>query len=535
MLSPRTPEGRVQYLQFLLVLGATILSVVHLFTRVNYPTNNDPYALRLVIAGLCLSLAILSVYSNWVRDRITVMIYFMVVLGVSWILYMLHQNSLSATYVVISILGHLACSLVMAKKQHLLIYSILFLFGAAYTVYNIPEPIYNPTNYLIHISVSMVLLYIVVGNYVEANLEASSMISNFQSLIDNTETAYCLLDTHGELVMFNQVAKRGIFDMQGKEAKVGESFYQFVMPEEIENFKGRFLRACKGEMVEIEREIAVTGSFKVWLDLKYIPIKGKGGEVTNVLLSVRDITDQVVSVKKIEKKNEELEKINGELDRFVYRAAHDLRAPLSSVLGLINVASMEESKGGIKKYLGLMTQSVDKLNRYINDVIQHSYNSRAVVNTREVNLQNLVEKAFESHTFMEGAEGIEKQIAYSNGKAQFYSDPGRLEIIINNLISNAIKYQDPEKSKRKVDVKITVDDKQADIEVEDNGIGISEEQLDKIFDFFYRGSELAVGSGIGLYIAKEAVDKINGKLEVSSQFGQGTKFRLIVPNGKNAN
>ena len=110
------------------------------------------------------------------------------------------------------------------------------------------------------------------------------------------------------------------------------------------------------------------------------------------------------------------------------------------------------------------------------------------------------------------------------------SDKGRINILLNNLISNAIRYQNPEVLNPIVDVEINMSDTSTGIIVKDNGIGIDKENQIKIFDMFFRVAENSVGSGLGLYLVKEIVDKLEGKINLDSEIGVGTKFSVVIPN-----
>ncbi len=101
---------------------------------------------------------------------------------------------------------------------------------------------------------------------------------------------------------------------------------------------------------------------------------------------------------------------------------------------------------------------------------------------------------------------------------------------MRNLISNAIKYRRLENIFSEINIKITIDHLRAEIIFSDNGIGISESNLAKIFEMFYRATEQSDGSGIGLYIVKNAVEKLGGQIYVASRIGQGTRFNIILPN-----
>ncbi|NJN28112.1 MAG: ATP-binding protein [Cyclobacteriaceae bacterium] len=103
-------------------------------------------------------------------------------------------------------------------------------------------------------------------------------------------------------------------------------------------------------------------------------------------------------------------------------------------------------------------------------------------------------------------------------------------MIANNLISNAIKYQHKNKAEKKIWVNGNIDKKSAELSISDNGIGIDAAYQDSIFKMFYRASTLSVGSGLGLFLVKESVNKVDGEISVSSVPNEGTTFYLSIPN-----
>jgi two-component system, sensor histidine kinase and response regulator len=115
-------------------------------------------------------------------------------------------------------------------------------------------------------------------------------------------------------------------------------------------------------------------------------------------------------------------------------------------------------------------------------------------------------------------------------KTVFKADAFRLSVIINNLVSNAVKYQRPEEPDQFVKIQVEATEEEAKISISDNGIGIIDENINKIFDMFFRGQVAAKGMGIGLYIVKEALQKMGGEIEVKSLPNLGSQFTLSIPN-----
>jgi signal transduction histidine kinase len=233
----------------------------------------------------------------------------------------------------------------------------------------------------------------------------------------------------------------------------------------------------------------------------------------------------------LRKQNEELVKINKELDSFVYSVSHNLRAPLMSVLGLLNLARMDDVKlnNAMGSYFAMMEKSINKLDDTLKEILDYSRNARSDIKIEKVEMQNLIEDGFERLKYVEGSEQIEKHISVDE-HYPLYSDPYRITVILNNLISNAIKYRDSSKTKSFININVVISEQNATILFEDNGIGIPDNMLPKVFDMFYRATDKSDGAGLGLYIVKETIDKLNGKISIESKADKGVKFTVEIPN-----
>ncbi len=238
-----------------------------------------------------------------------------------------------------------------------------------------------------------------------------------------------------------------------------------------------------------------------------------------------DITER----KRVE---EELKIRNAELDNFVYKVSHDLRAPLSSILGLVNLAKLPGNTDDPMDYIDIIGSKVEHLDHFIGDVLSHSKNLKMEVTIAKVDFGYIIAQTFNDLNYLDGAMGISRLVKIDG--IDFYSDPWRIAEILRNLISNAIKYRKLDEGTSEIGIKINVDHLRAEIAFADNGIGIDEENLSKVFEMFYRATEQSDGSGIGLYIVKNAVDKLGGQISVASRIGQGTRFSIILPNRINS-
>jgi signal transduction histidine kinase len=235
----------------------------------------------------------------------------------------------------------------------------------------------------------------------------------------------------------------------------------------------------------------------------------------------------IASKKEIEIKNENLIILNSELDNFVYSVSHDLRSPITSLKGLIELTKLEDDLEQINYYLMLMCQSLNKQDQFISDIIDYSKNKRVQIVVKPVSLNELIDDAIHQHNNNINANkiAITKDVLVD----EVQSDRLRLKIILNNLLSNAIKYVDESKKEMLISIKTYNSGSFHKIEITDNGIGIQEEYKEHIFNMFFVINSNK-GSGLGLYIVKETLDKLNGNIMVFSESKVGSKFIVTIPN-----
>jgi Signal transduction histidine kinase len=233
-------------------------------------------------------------------------------------------------------------------------------------------------------------------------------------------------------------------------------------------------------------------------------------------------------INEVERRNEELRKVNGELDRFVYSASHDLRAPLASILGLVNIARLDKH-GNIDDYLEKIERSVNKLDGFVKDIIDFARNARTSLIVEPIHFDLLINEVMDDLKYLDDKNQIRRNVKVTS-TGSFATDRKRLTIILSNLISNAIKYFNPYAKEPFIEVLVDQSHERAIITIRDNGIGIAQEHVENIFKMFYRGDAASRGSGLGLYIVKETLEKINGKIEVKSTYGEGSIFTLTLPS-----
>lgn len=226
----------------------------------------------------------------------------------------------------------------------------------------------------------------------------------------------------------------------------------------------------------------------------------------------------------------ELQRLNFELDNFVYHASHDIRSPLRSMMGLVEILKTEKNPVEVKKIVDMMSGSINRLDKFVVDLLAMSRNNRLQEEAVRINFMVEINNSVTNFHHVYNTKGLEIKTKILHA-IPFYSDLTKVRIILNNLISNAIKYRRIEEGLNSfILLDIEVNETEAVLKISDNGEGISADKLDKIFDMFYRASENSEGSGLGMYIVKNVVKKLDASIEVESEDKKGTNFTIKIPN-----
>lgn len=341
----------------------------------------------------------------------------------------------------------------------------------------------------------------------------------FTQLFQSSPMAIVMLNEMGKVVQTN----KGFEDLFGYTLQEleGKELNQFIVPDSLEaegNDINTLITSYQVIRLETNR-IRRDGSF-LSVIIYGVPIRQDDATI-GIFGMYIDITGQ-------KRLAEELQIRNTELDNFVYKVSHDLRAPLSSIRGLVNLAQLPGNNDNLRDYLKLVGQKIEQLDHFIGDVLSHSKNLKLELKVGIVDFQKIVEKTFSDLSYLDGTGKLQKEIAIQGDN--FYGDSWRMEEIFRNLVSNAIKYRKLDDTIPRIAIGIMITRKAVEINFGDNGIGIDPVNLTKIFDMFYRASLQSDGSGLGLYIVKNAIDKLGGRVTAQSQLGQGTTFMITLPN-----
>ncbi|EMR03711.1 sensor histidine kinase [Cesiribacter andamanensis] len=337
----------------------------------------------------------------------------------------------------------------------------------------------------------------------------------YRNLFENSLVAMLRADIRSGAILEANARVRELLGLEEEQQAVLSDF--FINPEQREEA----LQLLRNRQLVENQELEVrTGDGRLlWISFSacYYPQEGM------LECVLKDITQTKQTLL-------ELQKVNFELDNFVYHASHDLRSPLRSILGLINILRIEDNEKARANCVDMIEGSIKRLDNLVQDLLSMSRNNRVNDAQANVSLMNEINYSFANFYHVADTKNL-NIVTQVYQPVAFISDITRVRIILNNLISNAIKYRSYERDCSFIHIDARVSPQEAIFTIEDNGEGIPETKLPHVFDMFVRASESSDGSGLGLYIVKNVLEKLHGTIELESQENVGTKFTVRLPNG----
>lgn len=395
--------------------------------------------------------------------------------------------------------------------------------------------------------VSLITQFAVVKFLINRNRESEQSLMEGERTI--TKASEALKRSEARYSMALQGTRAGIYEWNVKENRVEvsdhwksllgyspsemmkvtlETFMSMVHPEDAARTSASVMNHVKNQL-PYQNEVRLKtkdGEYR-WFQDSGIGQSDEAGELSIVTGSIIDIHERKETEEKVRMQNELLEKANQELDNFVYSVSHDLRAPLSSILGLTTIYPMSKNQQEKDEIVKMIGDRANVLDEFIREVLDYSRNARLEIKFRPILLWEVVDEVLSGLSHMDGFGEIHIKAAVPSDLT-IVTDRERLKVVLSNLLTNAIKYRDPGKESF-IQIRAAQADGYWTIDVEDNGIGIKEEHVPKVFDMFYKAHDTSRGTGLGLYIANEAVRRLKGRLEVTSRFGEGSTLRMRIP------
>lgn len=276
----------------------------------------------------------------------------------------------------------------------------------------------------------------------------------------------------------------------------------------------------EGEVLHYKKD----GS-QFWNYLTISPVFSAKGELTHFVGVIKDVTERKEAERMLTEKNHEM-------NNFVYKASHDLKGPLASIIGVTNLAMTEVKDAHALKFVNFVNESTRRLNSILQDLLEISCVTHSSVDVKKVDVQQMIDEIIDSLRHAEHCRGIDFKVVVK-GKSYIYTDRKILVPAVQNLVDNAIKYKNDRRKEPYVHVILDDYKHGVMIEVKDNGVGIPDNLQAKVFDMFFRGSEKSKGTGLGLYIVKNSIKKLGGFVDYYSKEMEGSSFNIYIPDLKN--
>ncbi len=348
-------------------------------------------------------------------------------------------------------------------------------------------------------------------------LESSARMN---ALLENSIDAIWSIDTKLTLTSFNNSYLENTKMFYDIEPYIGMPILEHLSEESRQIWNKLYTQALSGKNFTEEVADNTTGA-ELFFDISFNPIL-INDQITGVAVFARDVTNR----KNVEKQLEY--KVN-ELNTFMYKATHDLRSPLVSIMGLAQLAEDQPMNEELASYCDMINTSVRKMDNLLIDLVKIVGVAQGKLAKEEIDFEKIIDDVLTTLAHRPGFSEIifRRQMHL---ESIFLSDRKLVYSILQNLIDNAIKYRRLENQTESIII-ITVEasEEQIRIGVTDNGMGIPDGIQDKIFDMFYRGTTASEGSGLGLYIVKTSVEKLGGKITVNSIVGKGTSMNIVFP------
>lgn len=339
----------------------------------------------------------------------------------------------------------------------------------------------------------------------------------FRELIENSCDITVVTDKDFKI----RYISSSVTDIFGQEpiALLGRPIFEFINDKSAEDWKDAFSSFADHKTIDVSVRIPVNKEQR-YFSAQFNNLVDDS-QVRGIIVKLHDITE-------IKKREQALIESNQHLDQVFYKTTHDLKAPLRSVLGLIRLAENASDEQRLE-YITLIKRSLLKLDVYLDEINDFFKGERLEIKREKIELKDLISEEIDNLRGFHETERIDIALAV-NQQVDFYSDVFRVKTIVTNLISNAMKYADFSKAAPRISVEVEVNALLCTVRIQDNGIGIEPQYQTKIFDRFFRATGQSYGNGIGLFIVKDTVQRLNGSINVSSMKDVGTTFTVEIPN-----
>lgn len=364
---------------------------------------------------------------------------------------------------------------------------------------------------------------LILRDVTERSLQRQQLLHSeirYQTLVEKMNEGLIVTDQEERILFVNsrlcEILATPEADMLGKttyDIMAGDQLRQII------EGKNQLRRAGISDQYQL-RLRRPDGS-PLWVLVAGSPYVNPEGDIIGSIAILSDISAQKQTEIKLQEKNDEL-------DAFVYKASHDLRGPLASIIGLTQIARDEVHEAPALRYLDLIARSAKRLDSILSELLDLTRMNKSPVQIAPVDVGALVEEVIGSLRHHPGALRMDFRVDIPP-VCVLPSDRKLLGSVFQNLIANSINYQQAQAAAPHVCVHAREEPGAWAFEVSDNGQGIPAKLLPRVFEMFFRGTNQSKGSGLGLYIVKVSIEKLGGHCEIHSTEGEGTRFFFTLP------
>ena len=352
------------------------------------------------------------------------------------------------------------------------------------------------------------------------NLKALEI--NFQSVFRQAAVSVILSNVNLQVIQANQKFYE-LIEYTPQEFK-GLPPLSTTHPRDLAESKRLLSLLTKGEIdsFSIEKRLISKSGKVIWVYITTNIVKDRKGTPKLIISVAQDVTDRKHA-------EQELVFKSNEQDTYLYRASHDLRGPVASLMGLFNVVQTEfKEDEHAMEYFKHYHSSVQRLNKILHNLIDLTKIKEKDVKPSEVALDDIISDCLAAVSTAEHFEKIHFKIR-NLIDFKINSDTSSLRTILFHLLENSVNFIQFDNPQPFVKLDIKHESNFLIIEVTDNGQGIKKELQTEVFNMFYRANERSSGSGLGLYIVRYAVEKLNGSIQLKSKEMSGTKISVYIP------
>ncbi len=350
------------------------------------------------------------------------------------------------------------------------------------------------------------------------NQRISSSEALFEAIVTNSLHVVQLIDPHGT-ILYTSPSVKMVLGFSSFEMDTN-NLCSFIHPEDQEQFRV-LLKNLSSYRTSSPLLLRILNHKKlwVWMEMQFVNLLHDKA-VNSIVANYRDITGRIDAEAK-------LKSSNNELQTFIYKASHDLRGPLASIIGLTRIGKSSTDHSRIGHIMSMIETSANKLDSALMKLVQSMTIRDAKRFHDVIDFEEIIQEALNKYEYYPGFTRLRVTVVV-NKNYELISNRLILQSIVQNLIENAIKYQNPH-AESFLHIQVGGTPNETILVFEDNGIGIERSIQEKIFEMYFRGTQKSNGSGLGLYLVKTGVDKLGGNITVLSEVGIGSTFILTLP------